>query len=155
MINDLLIQTNYIIGLDGINISKELDVDENDVNRALVLIQKGTLGKGNHYNNELSMAMYFDKLEKMTSSKNLSDLFLAYANFLVVDGIAKYILYRVRQNGDLDKNLALAYGEKLRTLNEYVRTYGPMDGLEDCIEEYFELCYMILKQVGMEMYGCA
>lgn len=155
LVNDLLIHTNYSIGLDGIKLCGEMEVDENDVNIALDLIRSGSLGKGNHYNHELNIAMYFEEVKKMTSSKYVSEILASYANFLVVDGLTKYILYRVRQNGDLDKSVSLLYGEKIRALNECVRKYGPMDTLEECINGYLEICYLILAMVGLETYGCA
>ena len=155
LLNDLFIYTNEILGLDGINIRKDMEIDENDVNIALDLINNKNIGKGNHYNNELNMAMYLYNVEKLTSSKYDSAKFISYVNFLTIDGLAKYILCRARQNGDLDKNFSLIYGEKLRNLNEYVRTYGPMDTLEDCMETYFEICHMILGIVGIQKYGFA
>ncbi len=153
-INDLLLQTNYILGLDGIRVSSEMDIDENDVNVALELIKNGSLGKGNHYNNELSMALYFEEVEKKTSSKQISDMLLSYSYFLLIDGITKYILYRVRKNGDLDKSISLVYGKRIRALNESVRKYGPMNVLEKCMDRYMEICYTILMIVGQQTYVC-
>lgn len=154
-INDLLMKTDFFIGLDGIVLSNDMDVDENDVNKALEIIRKRPLGKGNHYNNELNMAKYFEEVEKMTSSKYVSDLLLSYANFLVVDGLTKYILYRVRQNGDLDKSVSLFYREKIRALNDHVQMYGPMNVLEDVVDGYLEICRAILIIIGKQIYGCA
>lgn len=91
----------------------------------------------------------------MTSSKYVSDLLLSYANFLVVDGLTKYILYRVRQNGDLDKSVSLFYGEKIRALNDHVQMYDPMNVLEDIVDGYLEICRAILIIIGKQIYGAA
>lgn len=150
-IQTLLFYTKEIFGMGGIKVPMEMDIDENDVNIALDLIHSGNLGKGNHYNNELTMAMYFEEVKGMSSSKSVSEMLGAYANFLVIDGITKYVLSCARKNGDLDKEIALMYGRKLRALNEHIRKYGPMNNLEECIDGYMEICFMIFAMLRMDI----
>lgn len=151
---ELLININCIIGLDGFDIPSEIEVDENDVNVALELIRNDRVGNGSDYNDELMMSMYFSEVKNMTSSNYMDDLFTSYENFLSVDSIAKYILARARENYSIDKSVISFYEKKLNRLNEYVRENGPMNVLDDCLDRYLEICYTILMMVGVKEYCC-
>ena len=154
-IEHLLGIANFIIGLDGLKVPENIEVDYDDVNTAIALMDSGLLGKGNHYNRELEMAMYLDEIEKLVESRELKARLMSYMEFLVLDGVTKYILHRVRSNGMMDKGVALLLGEKIRTLNEYVRKEGPVNVFEKCKDDYFEVCDTIIVMFGKIKFGCA
>lgn len=148
LINEFVFCTKSIMGLDGIKGLENTQKD--DFMEIMELAIKGDLGKGNHYNDEIRMAVYLENICEMIEEKEIRGMILAHANFLLVDGLVKYILFCVRQNGFLDKELALPLHKKVRELNEYVRTYGAMEVFSECIDTYLTIGHFLLGMVGMQ-----
>lgn len=153
--NNLYSLVRTYIGVDEIDEKCEIEVDENDVNKAIDIINKGTFGNDNNYIDELIMAKYFAKVEKMTSSKSTSDSLISYSSFLGIDGLAKYILSSARQKRAIDRNTYLMYSKSLKDLFENIKKYGPMDKLNESLDDYLEICHTLLKMIVRKKYGFA
>lgn len=153
--NDLYSLVRIFIGVDEIDEKCEIEVDENDVNTAIDIINKGTFGNDNNYIDELIMSRYFAKVEKMTSSKSTSDSLISYSNFLGIDGLAKYILSNARYKRAIDRNIYLMYSKNLKGLFDNIKKYGPMDKLNESLDDYLEICNTLLKMIVSKKCGFA
>ncbi len=140
-------------GFEDIPALKEPVVDDNDVNKVIILLESGTLGNEKDYREELNMARYLEKVERITPIKSVSKKLVAYSSFLYVDGLAKYVLEQVEKIGYLSSEVRQAYKEKVRDLNEYVRTQGPLKVWEECEDAYWEICNEVIILAGKEAIG--
>ena len=148
-IKEFLFCTKNIIGLEGIKLPYEEEVDENDLLEVLELAQKGDLGKGNLYSAEMKRALFCEKMSELVEEDELKVILSAYANFLLVDSLVKYVLFFVSDNGYLEKELVTPLNNKVQELNEYIRKKGPMDTLKDCIDGYLSIGHLMLAMVAL------
>lgn len=143
-IKELLFCTKNIIGLDCLSLPREEEITEKDINKVLELGEKGDLGKGNHYNEEIRMGLFCGEMAEIVDGEKLKEDLLVYSNFLLVDGLVKYILFRVRKNGFLSKEMACMFNAKVRTINEDIRNNCSYKELDKYIDEYLKIGHSIL-----------
>jgi len=146
-----LAAAKYVYEFEDVPTPKEPIVDDNDVNKVIVLLESGTLGTEKDYMEELNMARYLEKVERITPIKSVSKKLVTYSNFLYVDAVAKHILDQVEKKGYLTSEAHKFFGELVCEINENVRKEGPLNVWEEYKCVYERICEEVIKLVGKEV----